>query len=344
MARKPKIYRKLAGGGFSAVLRHSLWEGPDHLLWVESAIFQEHYRRFYFQDIEAVVLHRTGRRTAWTWVLGAFLLLFAAIAVFSDETAYFSIFMITFLVIFAGVQWLAGSGCRVYLHTAVQKYHITNLVRMRKALKVMDRIRSSAEAVQGPLEEHNLADAHFSGMPSEAAKGAADHQAVDTGPEDVASFGLRLHWILYGLLFLFGLARVGQIWLKSIPLAVADLAVMLCTLALAIIVLARMRGKGKGSLLSLSAWLTLIYSVVHAITVYGLFIAASFRAMGSMKSPYDNYAVYKHFFQLQVETQPIIEAIGVGVGLVSIGLGILGLIAVFNEKQNRTILVQDKTK
>lgn len=343
MARKPKTYRKLASSGFSAALRHSLWEGPDHLLWVESAILQEHYRRFYFQDIEAVLVHRTGRRTAWTWALGAPFFLFTAIAVFSDGIALFSIFMAALLAVLTAVQWLKGPGCRVYLQTAVQKYRIANLVRMRKALRVMDRIRASVEAVQGPLGEQNLTDGHVSGKPAEAEKGAAENQAVNAGTQDVASFGLRLHGFLYGLLLFFGLARGAQFWLKSVPLAVTDMVALLLTLALAIIVLARMRGRGRGSLLSRSAWLTLVFAVVHAMAAYGVFMAASLRSMESMKSPYDNWTVFKNFFQLQVEAQPVIETISIAIAVVSIALGVLGLFAVLGEGRNRTMPVRKKS-
>lgn len=337
MARKPRTYRKLAGSGFSLALRHSLWQGPDHLLWVESAIFQEQYRRFYFQDIEAVVLQRTGRRTVWTLVLGGFFFLFAAIALFSDGIPYFSIFMAATLAILTAVQWLKGPGCRLYLQTAVQRYRLSNLVRMRKALKVMDRIRASAEAVQGPL-----APIRFSGMQTETGKGDAEktdktRRRPAPEAEDTALYGLRLHGIFYGLLLLFGLARGAQLWFKSVPMAVTDMAFLVCTLVLAIVVLARMKGRARGSLLSLSAWLTLVFTVVHAMAAYGVFIAAAMRAMASMESPYDNWAIFKSFFQLQVGTHPAIEAIAVGVALVSIVLGILGLIGVLIEGRDRRL-------
>lgn len=335
MARKPKTYRKLAGSGFSTMLRHSLWEGPDHLLWVESAVFQENYRRFYFQDIKSVVLRRTGRRTAWTWGLGAFLVLFAAITVFSDGVAYFSIFMTALLAILTAAQWLKGPGCRVYLQTAVQTYHLSNLVRMRKALKVMDRIRASAETAQGPLGDLNISPARLAGTAEREPEETDGARACDTATKNVASFGLRFHCILYGLLLFFGIARGAQFWLKSVPLAMADMVVLICTLVLAIVILARMRGRKKGSLLSLSAWMTLAYSAVHAMTAYGVFMAAFFRAMESMESPYDNQAIFKNFFQLQVEAQPIIEVICIGVALVSITLGVIGSIAVLNEWRNR---------
>jgi hypothetical protein len=317
------------------MFRHSLWEGPDHLLWVEGAVFQEHYRRFYFKDIEAVVLHQTGRRAVWTFILAAGLFLFAAIAAFSDGIAGFSIFMTVLLAILMVIQWLKGPGCKVHLQTAVQKYRLLNLVRMRKALKVMDRIRASAEGVQGPLGQKAPDSTHFTGMPPETKQGKTaetdENSPHGVGTETAASSGLRLQGVLYGLLLFFGLARGAQYWLKSIPLAVADLVVLMGTLVLAIIVLARMGGRNRGGLPSLSAWLTLAFTVIHGITAYGVFMFATIRAM---ESSYSDLSLLINYFQLQVEPLPVIEAITVGVALISIGLGLLGLIGVLAERSD----------
>jgi len=335
MGSKPKTYRKLAGSGFSASLRHSLWLGSDHLLWVESAVFQEQYKRFYFQDIEAVVLERTGRRTVWTLILGICLLPFIAVALFADETAYFSISMMAFLAILLAIQWLKGPGCRVYLQTAVQRCRFSNLVRMSKALKVMDQIRTSTEAVQGPLAKQGMEENRFSHMPTGTDTGDAKKKEANRPKshdvEERPTIGIPLHGFLYGLLFLFGLARGLQVWLKSLPLAVADMAVLACTLVLAIILLARMGGRQKGSLLSLSAWLALGFSVIHGLAAYGIFIAATMR---SVKSAYNNWTIIKNFFLLQVESHPAIAAVAVFVALVSTAIGILGLVAVLMERRH----------
>ena len=62
MADAPAIYKKLPGVGSGALARHRLWEGPDHLLVVTSWPSGEGYRRFFFRDIQAVVIRQTARR------------------------------------------------------------------------------------------------------------------------------------------------------------------------------------------------------------------------------------------------------------------------------------------
>lgn len=343
MNPRQKTYRKLAGSGFSVSLRHSLWQGPDHLLWVESAVVQEQYRRFYFQDIEAVVLERTGRRTVWTTVLGILLLPFAAVALFADGVAYFSIFITAILAVLLAIQWLKGPGCKVYLQTAVQRYRLSNLVRMPKALKVMDQIRTSTETVQGPLAGQGTEEKRAPGMPAGTDTGKSERKETPrpmaSGAKDAPLKGIWLHGILYGLLFFFGFARGLQAWLKSFPLAVADMAVLVSTLVLAIVLLARMGGRQKGSLLSLSAWMALGFSVIHGMAAYVLFVVATIR---SMKSTYDNWTVLKNFFQLQVESQPAVTAVAVVAALVSIAIGGLGLVAVLMEKRDHAPAMRQK--
>jgi hypothetical protein len=215
---------------------------------------------------------------------------------------------------------------------------------MGKALKTLDRIRVLAEAAQGPVNEQGLDTAYFKDMPPETEK--EDSAADETPPrdartEDAAPAALRLQSVLYGLLFFFGLARGAQYWLKSIPLAVADMAVLVSTLVLVIIVLARTAGRNKGGLLSLSAWFTLAFSIIHSLAAYGVFMATTMRTM--MES-YSNWTLLKNFFQLQVEPIPVIEAITVGVALLSIGLGFLGIVGILTERPHRRLPKQKKAQ
>ena len=339
MARKSKMYRKLSGGGFSLAFKHSLWQGPDHLLWVEAGFFQEQYKRFYFKDIQSVTLRQTNRRVIWTLILGAFLLLFGTVSLFAEKPAYVSGGMAILFAILLVVQWLKGSGCTVFLQTAVQTKKLSNLVRMRKAIKIMDRIKAAAEAAQGPLNEQYVANIHRL-----EARSGADNEMVTGTPErhlppqaagvDAGAYNSRLHLILFGLLLTAGFLRIAQLWLKLIPLAVVDILGLLCTLALAIIVLVRWHSRVRGSLLSHASWLSLIFAAVHALSAYGMLIAASIRLH---HSGVNIWSLFKAFFQLQMENQPIIETITVGIALISVGLGILGLIATLTYKQSRPI-------
>ena len=337
MARTPEMYRKLSGSGFSLALRHSLWQGPDHLLWVESGIFREQYKRFYFKDIQALTLHRTNRRILWTLVLGALLLLFGAVSLSSENAAYLFGGLSMLCTVLLAIQWLKGPGCELFLKTAVQTTKLSNLVRVPRAVKIMDGIKAAAEAAQGPLGRQGIADrqsfetrpATDSGRTFEARGGRLSSPAPGTGTGPYSS---RMHRTLFGLLLAAGVLRGAQVWLKSIPLAAADILGLMCTLVLAIVVLARWHGMMKGTLLSMASWLSLILAAVHTMAAYGMLIAVSMRPRGQGVFL---WPLLQKFFQLQTEGRPVVQAITVGIALASIGLGALGLIATLTFKGNR---------
>jgi hypothetical protein len=70
MTKNIERYKKLPGRHVSIFGVKCLWQGPDHLLWVEAALGQEHYRRFYYKDIQAIVLQRTSRHNYWSVAWG----------------------------------------------------------------------------------------------------------------------------------------------------------------------------------------------------------------------------------------------------------------------------------
>ncbi len=80
----------MPGRPFAPFSASSLWYGTDHLLLVESALFKEQYKRFYFKDIQSVAMHRTGIHWVWNFVWGAIALLFGVIALLISGTPYAS--------------------------------------------------------------------------------------------------------------------------------------------------------------------------------------------------------------------------------------------------------------
>jgi hypothetical protein len=111
----------------------SLWLGKDHLLLVTSTFAVERYRRWYFPDLQAVIIRRTAVRLIWNCVLGVFVLLFlaGAVAAFigsasataSDDAtvakvlaAVFGVFGLGFLAVVI-VNSAMGPTCALYIQT-----------------------------------------------------------------------------------------------------------------------------------------------------------------------------------------------------------------------------------
>jgi hypothetical protein len=148
----------------------SLWLGPDHLLCIDSTGFTENYKRFYFRDIQAVIVRKTDGYKYWSLGLGIVGLFFAIIAAVTSDSVgrivWFS---------FAGLFWLImslnlalGPTTACYLQTAVQNEQLPSVVRLRKARKVLNILRPLIASAQGELAPEEIAE-RLSGMPQQSA-------------------------------------------------------------------------------------------------------------------------------------------------------------------------------
>jgi len=156
-----KEYQRLTRGRSRTafISRSSLWLGRDHLLCVDSNGYTETYKRFYFRDIQAIILMATKRRAIWNWVLGTptaifLMLLLGTLSSSSDSrmagiiayTICGSVFAVPLLV-----NNILGPSCICHLRTAVQTEELPSLDRLRRARQVLNRIRPFMVAAQGEL-------------------------------------------------------------------------------------------------------------------------------------------------------------------------------------------------
>jgi hypothetical protein len=123
--------------------------GNDHLLLVESSGFSETYRRFFYRDIQAVVICRTAKGLFTALVFGLLAAAFGAGALLAggDAAIPLGVFSGAFLLI-ALILLVQGPTCRCTLRTAVQTQELPSLHHLRTARKVLRRIRPLVEAAQ----------------------------------------------------------------------------------------------------------------------------------------------------------------------------------------------------
>jgi hypothetical protein len=136
--------------------RISLWLGPDHLLCVESTGYWEDYKRFYFRDIQAIVVQETKRRTVWNAVLTV-PMVFCAVGLMTTLTsrnpnfavditwAVLSVLFIVPLVL----NNVLGPTCATRLQTAVQTEGLSSLCRLRHTRRILERLQPLIATAQG---------------------------------------------------------------------------------------------------------------------------------------------------------------------------------------------------
>jgi len=134
-------------------LSRNCYLGPDHLLLCARSFFTEQYRRLYFNDIQCVVLQRTG---AWHWYTVLFALPLAIVLLIGfsggfDHSAS-AVTLLIFLVPLLGglvVNLVLGPSCRVSIRTAVGTQWAQG--REPKSRKIVQRLAAEVTQVQGPM-------------------------------------------------------------------------------------------------------------------------------------------------------------------------------------------------
>lgn len=155
MADSPAPYRRFPGRASHVISVLTLWEGDTHLLLVNSWPWGESYRRFFFADIQAVILRRTKRRMVINIVLAGLLFLIAAPLLAAmvqnpGETGWLvSAGVVTgLLLIFLLVNSLRGPGCTMHIQTTLLCDQIPTVRRLRRARQILARIQPRIAAAQ----------------------------------------------------------------------------------------------------------------------------------------------------------------------------------------------------
>jgi hypothetical protein len=145
--------RRMISLGFA---RNSLWLGKDHLLHVINRGYTEEYRRFYYRDIQAILVRETSIGKTFSIILGiisALCLFFLAAGRFIWRWENFALIPMAvaaflWIVLFL-IQVTSGPTCICHLRTAVQFEHLPSLRRVRSARKAIAMLRQRVESVQG---------------------------------------------------------------------------------------------------------------------------------------------------------------------------------------------------
>ena len=166
--------------GIASVARSSLWLGEDHVLRIDSTGYNEYYKRFYFRDIQAIFIRRTRNWIIWAAIFGGLTALFALLAFTSAGVEAAAIFgSVAGIFLLALIFDLAaGPSCACHLRTAVQVEDLPSVNRMRRARKVLDRLRPLIAATQGQLSPEEVS-ARLSGGSAPVANRAEPSTATD---------------------------------------------------------------------------------------------------------------------------------------------------------------------
>ena len=155
-----KEYQRLAGKGrkkrnIFGFTR--LYLGKDHLLCVYNSAYTEDYRRFYFRDIQSIVIgiNSTRERLSACFTGAALLLLLFAFWRGGYWAVFFMILACLFLLN-ALINWRRGPTCTCQLSTAASHEELPSLGRLQNAMKVIEVLKPLILECQGTLSHEDI--------------------------------------------------------------------------------------------------------------------------------------------------------------------------------------------
>jgi len=271
MARREKTYRRLPGRarknlGFFDNNRYRLWLASDHLLYVCRKYFSESYRRFFFEDIQALVISRTTKGRTLNIILaifGGFLgLLWLLGAVFWG----WSLTPLVFLGMLAGTflggilyNTILGPTCVCRMHTAVQIEDLYSLGRLRTAQRTIAILKPLIDAAQGELTPEEL-DLHSEDHVEVRASAHVLPSAAPPPAEMKHEHG-RVHAVVFYFFILFAISFLIDVFYRNEVKDRIDLLFFLPFLVLIAVALGKQYRSDLPSLLKDITWAALFLAI-----------------------------------------------------------------------------------
>ena len=191
MTTAPK-YRRLPGRS-GVIVRNSLWIRDDHVLHVRRYPFSEEYRRYYFSDIQSLVLTGLPNTAGYVeYAIAALLTLATALLAVTLHYIWATVFVILALL----ALWIASRSrnCACCLSTLVSTEELPSLRRRRPAAKALAILRAEVQKAQGEAAPEIL----------ETYRATFPPIAPAIKPE-LPHYSGFVHWILFGLVVLRGI-------------------------------------------------------------------------------------------------------------------------------------------
>lgn len=284
MAGQEKLRRLTRGPSLSLLGRYSLWLDEDHLLSVERSGMRERYRRYCFDDVQALIIRRTRRRLLLGVALGIVTVLGLAIYFSSDGTEgeVFGAAVAGLFCALLVVNLIKGGGCVCHLQTSVSLAELHAIKRLKAADATLAALRVGAARVQGESDPEALAaewkmrQSSPSARPGSSSGARTSRRHLKTSGGGVRYSG-AMHLGLFSLLLadaVFALLAFAG----NFPVLVGlRIIVVMVAAFLAVAALVRYREAVPSSPLRTVTILAAVYLAVGAGSIYGLFFGVQVR-------------------------------------------------------------------
>lgn len=277
-------YSRLPGRS-GLFLSHSLWLTTDHILSVRRNPFSESYRRYYFADIQAIVITELPNVVApYGYTIGVLLVVTTAALFYSQHPAW----GILCALISLATLWASwrSADCACYLQTTVSSEMLPSLRKQSNAAKTLAILKVEIEKTQGAVSADVL------------EVGPADARSRQPSPQKTVRHSTgHLHWIVFALMVMRASLELPPLLsVASVPLNFAASGLGTVVLVLLIVAAIQQRNSDLDLNVRRMTHLSLVCYLVDGLAafIFGIYMAvriaqrsanrAVFLASPSMKS------------------------------------------------------------
>ena len=273
----PPTYQRLPGKKKGFITgQHTLWRSKDHLLQIYARWGAEDYKRYYFNDIQAIMTRKTEVGKVINFVMGALAGLFGLFAATSASAwVPFNTIIAAVMLIILIINAIKGPTCESHLLTAVQTEKLYSLNRLHTAIAVMNQLKPLIERYQGSLQPEKLAqqNAQF----SDPVKNGPTTRLVQRAPKARKHESGRVHLILFALLSLNGLIVAAGFMLTHVGLTFLGTVVMLMMGICVVVALVKQHESDLKHPIRTMTWAALGYVCFSFISGYIISFALAFK-------------------------------------------------------------------
>ena len=330
MASEISTYQRLPGKKKGFLIGHyTLWQGSDHLLQIYSRLGVEDYKRFYFNDIQAVTTRKTGVGTVLSFVLGVSTVLFCLFAVTSGGAwSIFNAIIAGVMLLLWIINFFRGPTCETYLLTAVQTEKLHSLHRLKITQPVMNRLRSLIEQRQGRInpETFDQQSAHPSNNQTQRTSPGGNRQILKAQKPEKG----RVHLAVFVLLVVDSVYIAFSFFYTHVALTLLSTAVSMGMGVCVIVALVKQHESNLKQSLRTMTWAALGYVCFSFVAGYVVSITLTFKNPEIWQNQWE---LFKLLSSISPWESPLLMAVNIIALSGAVFIGIPGLLMLKNPQQ-----------
>ena len=330
MASEISTYQRLPGKkkGF-LIGYYTLWQGSDHLLQIYSRLGVEDYKRFYFNDIQAIITRKTRVGSILNFVLGAITVLFGLFAVTSGGGwSVFPAIIAGAVLLLWIMNFFKGPTCETYLLTAVQTEKLHALHRLKTTQPVMNRLRSLIEQRQGRIKPETFGQpsVHPSTHPIQRTLPGGNRQIRKAQKPEKG----RVHLALFVLLVVDGVYIAFSFYYTHVALSLLSTAVSMLMGICVVVALVKQHESDLKQSLRTMTWAALGYVCFSFVAGYIVSITLTFKHPEIWQNQWE---LFKLLSSISPWESPLMMAINIIALSGAVLIGVPGLLMLKNPQQ-----------